>query len=86
MNCYDPGTKLAFNPNRADSTMTVVHEDSPTPSRRAEGPDRRHGAHLCRRREDAQGVRVLRRRREADAGSASAVSPTIGAKGEAATT
>ena len=29
-NCYDPGTKLAFNPNRADSTMTVVHEDSPT--------------------------------------------------------
>lgn len=29
-NCYDPGTKLAFNPNRADSTMTVVHEDSPS--------------------------------------------------------
>jgi hypothetical protein len=28
-NCYDPGTKLAFNPNRIDSTMTVVHEDSP---------------------------------------------------------
>ena len=28
-NCFDPGTKLAFNPNRADSTMTVVHEDSP---------------------------------------------------------
>ncbi|MGH7617570.1 MAG: YncE family protein, partial [Gemmatimonadaceae bacterium] len=27
-NCYDPGTKLAFNPNRADSTMNVVHEDS----------------------------------------------------------
>lgn len=29
MNCFDPGTKLAFNPNRADSTMTVVHEESP---------------------------------------------------------
>jgi hypothetical protein len=29
-NCYDPATKLAFNPNRADSTMTVVHEDSPS--------------------------------------------------------
>ena len=28
-NCYDPGTKLAFNPNRVDSTMTVVHMDSP---------------------------------------------------------
>jgi len=29
-NCFDPVTKLAFNPNRADSTMTVVHEDSPS--------------------------------------------------------
>ena len=29
MNCFDPGRKLAFNPNRVDSTMTVVHEDSP---------------------------------------------------------
>ena len=28
-NCFDPGLKLAFNPNRMDSTMTVVHEDSP---------------------------------------------------------
>lgn len=28
-NCFDPIAKLAFNPNRADSTMTVVHEDSP---------------------------------------------------------
>jgi hypothetical protein len=28
-NCFDPVTALAFNPNRADSTMTVVHEDSP---------------------------------------------------------
>lgn len=29
-NCYDSVTKLAFNPNRVDSTMTVVHEDSPS--------------------------------------------------------
>jgi len=28
-NCFDPVAKLAFNPNRVDSTMTVVHEDSP---------------------------------------------------------
>jgi hypothetical protein len=29
MNCFDPVTKLAFNPNRVDSTLTVIHEDSP---------------------------------------------------------
>ena len=29
MNCFDASAKLAFNPNRADSTITVVHEDSP---------------------------------------------------------
>jgi hypothetical protein len=28
-NCFDPGAKVAFNPNRTDSTLTVVHEDSP---------------------------------------------------------
>lgn len=28
-NCFDPGSKLVFNPNRIDSTMTVVREDSP---------------------------------------------------------
>ncbi len=28
-NCFDPDTRLVFNPNRVDSTMTVVHEDSP---------------------------------------------------------
>ncbi len=28
-NCYDASTKLVFNPNRADSTMTVIHEDGP---------------------------------------------------------
>ncbi|MGA2382603.1 MAG: hypothetical protein ABSG61_04130 [Gemmatimonadales bacterium] len=29
MNCFDPVAKLAFNPNRVDSTMTVVRENSP---------------------------------------------------------
>ena len=28
-NAFDAGTKLAFNANRADSTMTIVHEDTP---------------------------------------------------------
>ncbi|MFI5234328.1 MAG: YncE family protein [Gemmatimonadales bacterium] len=28
-NAFDPGTKLAFNANRADSTLTIVHEDTP---------------------------------------------------------
>jgi len=28
-NAFDSGTKLAFNANRADSTLTVVHEDTP---------------------------------------------------------
>ncbi len=29
MNCFDPVAKLVFNPNRVDSTLTVIHEDSP---------------------------------------------------------
>lgn len=29
MNCFDPAARLAFNPNRVDSTLTVIHEDSP---------------------------------------------------------
>lgn len=28
-NAFDPGTQLAFNANRPDSTLTVVHEDAP---------------------------------------------------------
>jgi len=28
-NAFDAGTNLAFNANRADSTLTVVHEDAP---------------------------------------------------------
>lgn len=30
MNCFDPTTKLVFNPNRVDSTLTVIHEESPS--------------------------------------------------------
>jgi hypothetical protein len=26
-NCFDSGNKVVFNPNRVDSTMTVIHED-----------------------------------------------------------
>jgi hypothetical protein len=29
-NCFDATTKLAFNPNRVDSTLSIVHEDSPS--------------------------------------------------------
>jgi DNA-binding beta-propeller fold protein YncE len=28
-NAFDPVTKLAFNANRKDSTMTIIHEDGP---------------------------------------------------------
>jgi DNA-binding beta-propeller fold protein YncE len=28
-NAFDPGTQLAFNANAPDSTLTIVHEDSP---------------------------------------------------------
>jgi hypothetical protein len=27
MNCFDPTTKLVYNPNQKDSTLTVIHED-----------------------------------------------------------
>ncbi len=30
MNCFDPTTQLVFNPKRADSTLSVIHEDSPS--------------------------------------------------------
>lgn len=29
-NCFDPGTKLAFDPKRSDSTITIVRGDSPS--------------------------------------------------------
>ena len=47
MNCFDPVTKLAFNPNRADSTVTVVHEDSPDKFSVVEKPSTGGGARTC---------------------------------------
>lgn len=47
MNCFDPGTKLAFNPNRVDSTMTVVHEDSPSKFTVAQIAKTGGGARTC---------------------------------------
>jgi hypothetical protein len=46
-NCYDPSTRLAFNPNRADSTMTVVHEDSPSKFTVVEKVPTGGGARTC---------------------------------------
>jgi hypothetical protein len=46
-NCFDPVTKLAFNPNRADSTMTVVHEDSPSAFSVVEKVPTGGGARTC---------------------------------------
>jgi len=46
-NCFDPVTKLAFNPNRADSTMTVVHEDSPNAFSVVERVPTGGGARTC---------------------------------------
>lgn len=47
MNCFDPVTKLAFNPNRADSTVTVVHEDSPEKFTVVEKPSTGGAARTC---------------------------------------
>lgn len=47
MNCYDAVTKLAFNPNRADSTMTVVHQDSPNKFTVVEKVPTGGGARTC---------------------------------------
>jgi hypothetical protein len=47
MNCYDPSTRLAFNPNRADSTLTVVHEDSPSKFTVVETVPTGGGARTC---------------------------------------
>ena len=46
-NCFDPGTKLAFNPNRVDSTMTVVHEDGPDQYSVVETVSTGGGARTC---------------------------------------
>ncbi|MFI5227494.1 MAG: YncE family protein [Gemmatimonadales bacterium] len=47
MNCFDPVTKIAFNPNRSDSTVTVVHEDSPDKFTVVEKPSTGGGARTC---------------------------------------
>ncbi len=47
MNCFDPVTKLAFNPNRADSTVTVVHEESPEKFTVVEKPSTGGAARTC---------------------------------------
>ncbi len=47
MNCFDPTTRLAFNPNRADSTVTVVHEDSPDKFTVVGKPSTGGGARTC---------------------------------------
>ncbi len=46
-NCYDASTKLVFNPNRADSTMTVIHEDGPDRYSVAEKVPTGGGARTC---------------------------------------
>jgi DNA-binding beta-propeller fold protein YncE len=46
-NCFDPSTKLVFNPNRADSTMTVIHEDAPDQFSVAERVSTGGGARTC---------------------------------------
>lgn len=46
-NCYDPSTKLVFNPNRADSTMTVIHEDAADQYSVAEKVPTGGGARTC---------------------------------------
>jgi hypothetical protein len=47
MNCFDSTTKLAFNPNRADSTVTVVHEKSPVFFEVVETPSTGGAARTC---------------------------------------
>lgn len=46
-NCFDERTKLAFNPNRVDSTMTVIHEDGPDKFTVAEKVPTGGGARTC---------------------------------------
>ena len=46
-NCFDASAKLVFNPNRVDSTMTVVHEDSPDRFTVADNVSTGGGARTC---------------------------------------
>jgi hypothetical protein len=47
MNCYDPVAKLLFNPNRADSTLSVIHQDSPGKYTLVEKVPQGGGARTC---------------------------------------
>ena len=47
MNCYDATTKLVFNPNRADSTLSVIHQDSPSKYTLVEKVPTGGGARTC---------------------------------------
>ncbi|MEO7085947.1 MAG: hypothetical protein ABI442_12255 [Gemmatimonadaceae bacterium] len=47
MNCFDPTTKLVFNPNQKDSTVTVIHEDSPDKFTVVEKVSTGGGARTC---------------------------------------
>jgi hypothetical protein len=46
-NCFDSERKLAFNPNRVDSTMTVIHEESADRFTVAEKVPTGGGARTC---------------------------------------
>jgi len=47
MNCYDASAKLLFNPNRADSTLSVIHQDSPNKFTVVEKVPTGGGARTC---------------------------------------
>ncbi len=47
MNCYDAVAKLVFNPNRADSTLSVIHQDSPSKYTVVEKVPMGGGARTC---------------------------------------
>ena len=47
MNCHDPVAKLLFNPNRVDSTLSVLHKDSPSQYTVVEKVPMGGGARTC---------------------------------------
>jgi len=59
MNCFDPTTKLVFNPNRADSTLSVIHEDSPSKFTVVEKVPQGGGARTCAVDENTHKVYVF---------------------------
>jgi hypothetical protein len=85
-NCYDPGTKLAFNPNRADSSMTIVHEDSPSSFPVVQKVPTGGAARTCAVDEKTHKVKCSTQEAGRDAGGASHRKPHRWGNGEAATT